>query len=207
MIASMLAGACRLIAGTVVQWHCDPNASVPRIYFGNHSSHLDFIVIWSALPPRLRRTTLPVAGKDYWDRGLVRRYLVGRVFHAVLIQRGAPGAAHAPAAAQAAIEQMTQAMGTRHSLIVFPEGTRSTDGEIGPFRSGLFHLSRARPDVELIPVYLQNLNRILPKGELLPVPMLSRVVFGAPLENIANEEKDAFLTRARDALLQLKATT
>ena len=205
MIASLLAGACRLIAGTVVQWHCDPNAPVPRIYFGNHSSHLDFIVIWSALPPRLRRTALPVAGKDYWDRGVIRRYLAGRVFHAVLIQRGESGAAHSREAAQAAIEQMTQAMGAHNSLIVFPEGTRSTDGEIGPFRSGLFHLSKARPDVELIPVYLQNLNRILPKGELLPVPMLSRVVFGAPLANLADEDKETFLTRARAALLQLKA--
>jgi 1-acyl-sn-glycerol-3-phosphate acyltransferase len=207
MIASLLAGACRLIAGTVVHWHCDPHAAVPRIYFGNHSSHLDFIVVWSALPPRLRRTTFPVAGRDYWDRGFIRRYLAGRVFHAVLIQRGAQGAAHSREAAQAAIEQMTQAMGATNSLIVFPEGTRSTDGEVGPFRSGLFHLSKARPDVELIPVYLLNLNRILPKGELLPVPMLSRVVFGAPLPVVAGEDKDVFLTRARAALLQLKATT
>jgi 1-acyl-sn-glycerol-3-phosphate acyltransferase len=191
----------------VVHWHCDPDAPVPRIYFGNHSSHLDFIVIWSALPPRLRRTARPVAGRDYWDRGFVRRYLAGRVFHAALIQRGAQGAARSREAAQAAIEQMTLAMGTRNSLIVFPEGTRSTDGEVRPFRSGLFHLSRARPDAELIPVYLQNLNRILPKGELLPVPMLSRVVFGAALRAIASEDKDAFLTRARDALLQLGATT
>jgi 1-acyl-sn-glycerol-3-phosphate acyltransferase len=207
MIAGLLAGACRLIAGTVVQWHCDPRADGQRIYFGNHSSHLDFVVIWSALPPPLRSTALPVAGRDYWERGSIRRYLASRVFHAVLIQRGAPGAAHSREAAQAAIEQMATAMGTDCSLIVFPEGTRSTNGEVGPFRSGLFHLSRVRPDVELIPVYLHNLNRILPKGELLPVPMLSRVVFGPPLAARAHEDKDAFLTRARDALLQLKVTT
>jgi 1-acyl-sn-glycerol-3-phosphate acyltransferase len=207
MIASLLATLCRLMAGTVVHWHCDPDAPVQRIYFGNHSSHLDFVVIWSALPPRLRRTTRPVAGRDYWDRSGLRRYLAGRVFHAVLIQRSAPGAAHSREAAQAAINQMAQAMGTRNSLIVFPEGTRNTNGAVGPFRSGLFHLSRARPDVELVPVFLQNLNRILPKGELLPVPMLSRVVFGSPLSAIASEDKDAFLTRARDALLQLRPTT
>lgn len=207
MIASLLASLCRLIAGTVVQWHCDPDAQVQRIYFGNHSSHLDFIVIWSALPPRLRRTTRPVAGRDYWDRAGVRRYLARRVFHAVLIQRSAPGAGSSREAAQAAISQMAEAMGTTQSLIVFPEGTRSTDGAVGPFRSGLFHLSRARPDVELVPVYLQNLNRILPKGELLPVPMLSRVVFGAPLTIIVDEDKDTFLIRARDALLHLRPTT
>ncbi len=207
MIASLIAGGCRLLAGTVVRWHCDPHAAVQRIYFGNHASHLDFVVIWSALPPRLRRITRPVAGSDYWDRGRARRYLAGRVFQAVLIQRSAPGAASSREAARAAIDQMAQAMGTSHSLIVFPEGTRSTNGQVGPFRSGLFHLSKARPDVELVPVYLHNLNRILPKGELLPVPMLSRVVFGAPLGIAIDEEKDAFLARARAALLDLRAET
>ena len=207
MIAGLLAGVCRLITGTMAYWRCDPQARGQRIYFGNHSSHLDFVVIWSALPSGLRRTTWPVAGRDYWDRGVIRRYLAGRVFKAVLIERGAPGAARTRESAQAAITQMATAMGTLGSLIVFPEGTRSTDGEIGPFRSGLYHLSKARPDVELIPVYLQNLNRILPKGELLPVPMLSRVIFGPPLAAIASEDKDVFLARARQALLELKATT
>lgn len=207
MIASLLASLCRLVAGTVVQWNCDPDAPVQRIYFGNHSSHLDFIVIWSALPPRLRRRTRPVAGRDYWDRAGVRRYLARRVFHAVLIQRSVPGTGPSREAAQAAIRQMSEAMAESRSLIVFPEGTRSADGAVGAFRSGLFHLSQARPDVELVPVYLQNLNRILPKGELLPVPMLSRVVFGAPLKAGIDEDKDTFLTRAREALLELRPTT
>ena len=81
------------------------------------------------------------------------------------------------------------------------------NGEIGHFKSGLYHLSRLRPDAELIPVYLENLNRILPKGEVLPVPMLSRVVFGPPLPARDHEDKQAFLTRARDALLQLRGTS
>jgi 1-acyl-sn-glycerol-3-phosphate acyltransferase len=100
---------------------------------------------------------------------------------------------------------MADEMGDRHSLIVFPEGTRGVDGQLGPFKSGLFHLSRARPDVELVPVYLDNLNRILPKGEILPVPMLSRVVFGLPLHAGPRDEKQEFLSRARDALIRLRA--
>jgi 1-acyl-sn-glycerol-3-phosphate acyltransferase len=99
---------------------------------------------------------------------------------------------------------MVREMGDRDSLIVFPEGTRSLNGAVGPFKSGLYHLSRARPDVELIPVYLENLNRILPKGEALPVPMLSRVTFGPRLQRNSNEQKADFLARARTALLQLK---
>src|SRR6185503_12663821 len=172
MIAAALAAVSRLIAGATVQWHCDPSSEAQRIYFGNHSSHLDFIVIWSALPPRLRRLTRPVAGRDYWEQGAVRRYLSSRVFRAVLIERGHAGGEHALAAARASIQRMADEMGDRYSLIVFPEGTRSLTGEVAKFKSGLFHLSRLRPDAELIPVHLENLNRVLPKGEALPVPML-----------------------------------
>jgi len=203
MIASVLAAGSRLICGASVRWHCDPFATTQRIYYGNHSSHLDFVMIWSALPPRLRRSARPVAGRDYWARGAMRRYLAGRVFHAVLIDRGQAGTDHAEASARAAIEQMAREMGDEYSLIVFPEGTRNSNGAVGPFKSGLFHLSRLRPDVELVPVYLENLNRILPKGESLPVPMMSRVIFGPAFAG-GSDDKATFLQHARDALMQLK---
>ena len=204
MIATTLAVVSRVISGATIQWRCDPRAEGQRIYFGNHSSHLDFIVIWSALPADLRRLARPVAGSDYWERGSVRRYLAEEVFHAVLIQRAKPDSSTDPAAARASIERMADEMGDRNSLIVFPEGTRGRNGEIGQFKSGLYHLSRLRPDVELIPVYLENLNRLLPKGEVLPVPMLSRVVFGPLLATNINEDKQEFLARARTALIRLK---
>jgi 1-acyl-sn-glycerol-3-phosphate acyltransferase len=204
MIATMLASACRLTSGASVEWRCDPYADAQRIYFGNHSSHLDFIVIWSALPPRLRHRTRPVAGRDYWNESNVRRFLAGSIFRAVLIDRN--GGSRDVQSARAAVEQMVLEMGRHDSLIVFPEGTRSVNGEIGPFKSGLYHLSRAKPDTELIPVHLENLNRILPKGEALPVPMLSRVTFGPRLSTTPDETKEEFLARARTALLQLGAT-
>lgn len=200
MIAAILAGGSRLLCGASVRWQCDPAATRQRIYYGNHSSHLDFIMIWSALPPRLRASARPVAGRDYWEQGAMRRYLAGNVFRAVLIERG-----HATAeSARAAIEYMAREMGDRDSLIVFPEGTRSMNGEVGRFKSGIYHLAQRRPDVELVPVFLENLNRILPKGESLPVPMMSRVIFGPPLTADSRDDKAAFLTTARGALLQLK---
>jgi 1-acyl-sn-glycerol-3-phosphate acyltransferase len=204
MIAAALAAGSRLICGASVRWHCDPSATRQRIYYGNHSSHLDFVMIWSALPPRLRRSARPVAGRDYWDRGAVRRYLAGNVFRAVLIERGQAGSDRAEGSARAAIEHMAREMGDRYSLIVFPEGTRSSNGVVGPFKSGLYHLARLRPDVELVPVYLENLNRILPKGESLPVPMMSRVIFGPAFAAGDGDDKAAFLLKAREALTQLK---
>ena len=204
MIASILAAAAQVIAGSTVRWlGCAPTAG-QRVYIANHSSHFDFIVLWSYLPPPLRRLTRPVAARDYWERDAVRRYLATRVFNALLIDRVAtPGTAAAGLGRQA-VDQMVQSLDNRHSLILFTEGTRGAGEDLAPFRSGLYHLCRTRPEIEVIPVYLENLNRILPKGHLLPVPMLSRITFGAPLHLQPAEEKDAFLERARQAVRALK---
>ena len=202
MIERALARLARIITGASVRFTepLDPPER-QRVYFGNHTSHLDFILIWSALPAGVRVRTRPVAGADYWLRGRVRRYLATRVFNAVLIERGVFGA---PATARHSIDAIAEAMGSETSIIVFPEGTRSPDGELLPFRSGLYHLCQLKPGLELVPVYLDNMTRILPKGEVLPVPLLGRVTFGAPLHMEAGEDKRVFLGRMRDALVALR---
>jgi 1-acyl-sn-glycerol-3-phosphate acyltransferase len=207
-IASLLAAVARGISGVQVQWAgCEPSER-QRIYFANHSSHLDFVVLWSALPPEIRARVRPIAAKDYWEETPLRRYLAQNVFHAVLLERGTTAKAKNPEEAHFVgrhlIEEMDNALGTQDSLILFPEGTRGTGEKMGPFRSGLYHLAMRRPDVELVPAYLDNLNRILPKGEFLPVPMLSLLTFGKPIQLELNEEKDAFLERAREAVAGLR---
>jgi 1-acyl-sn-glycerol-3-phosphate acyltransferase len=203
MINSLVAGLSRLACGPAVVWHCDPHANAQRIYFANHSSHLDFVVLWASLPSKRRRSVRPIAGRDYWERTSVRRYVSREVFRAILVDRPVASNGDRVAAAREAVAQMADRMGDDTSLIVFPEGTRSTDGRVGPFKSGLYHLSRLKPEAELVPVYLHNLNRILPRGESLPVPMLSRVTFGTPLAIHTGETKDAFLARARSAVIDL----
>lgn len=196
--AGVIAAAARLISGVQVRWlGCRPDPR-QRIYFGNHTSHLDFVVLWSLLPRELRALTRPVAARDYWERGPLRRLLARRVFRAVLIDRGAI------AAARGVIARLAEALGERHSLIVFPEGTRGSGERLGAFKSGLYHLARRRPDVELVPVYLENLNRILPRGEILPVPLLSTATFGSPMQVGEGEPKRAFLERAREAVSTLR---
>jgi 1-acyl-sn-glycerol-3-phosphate acyltransferase len=207
-IASLLAAVARGISGVQVQWAgCEPSER-QRIYFANHTSHLDFVVLWSALPPEIRARVRPIAAKDYWEETPLRRYLAQNVFHAVLLERGTTAKAKNPEEAHFVgrhlIEEMDKALGTQDSLILFPEGTRGTGEKMGPFRSGLYHLAVRRPDVELVPAYLDNLNRILPKGEFLPVPMLSLLTFGKPVQLEPNEDKDAFLERAREAVAGLR---
>ena len=206
--ASLLAAIARGISGVQVQWAgCAPDER-QRVYFANHTSHLDFVVLWSALPSEIRGKTRPIAAKDYWEETPLRRYFAKNVFNAVLLERGVMAKAKTPEEARFLgrnlIEEMAAALGSENSLILFPEGTRGTGEKMGPFRSGLYHLALRRPDVELVPAYLENLNRILPKGEFLPVPMLSLLTLGKPIQVEPGEEKDAFLERAREAVAGLR---
>jgi 1-acyl-sn-glycerol-3-phosphate acyltransferase len=197
-VASGVVALARILAGgNVLRIGFEPDER-QRIYFANHTSHLDFVVIWSALPKRLRLLTRPVAARDYWEKG-VKRYLALHVFNAVLVDR-----ARGDAGAPNALDVLLAGLGEKHSLIIFPEGTRGDGTQLGAFKSGLYRLGLARPDVELVPVYIDNLNRVLPKGEFAPVPMLASVSFGAPMRVGEGESKADFLDRARNAILELR---
>jgi len=208
MWANAIAAGARGLTGASVQWlNCRPEPR-QRVYFANHTSHLDFVVLWSVLPKELRPLVRPVAAKDYWDSG-IRKRLAVKVFNAVLVERQPHGedAGHAARmdSARHSLATLLQGLGQTYSLIVFPEGTRGSGEVVGTFKSGIYHLWRQRPDVQFVPVYLANLNRVLPKGEVLPVPVISRVVFGAPLQLAPHETKESFLTKAHKAIEELSA--
>ncbi len=192
-----LANLAKILSGASLRWvDCEPDAC-QRVYFANHTSHLDALVLWASLPKKLRELTRPVAAQDYWTGGPVRRYMAD-CFKALLIDREKIKVHNSP------IDMMIREIGMEYSLIVFPEGTRNPTGELREFKSGLYHLSKKRPDLELLPVYIDNLNRVMPKGEFLPVPLLSCISIGAPMWLEPGENKNQFLTRAREAILKLK---
>jgi 1-acyl-sn-glycerol-3-phosphate acyltransferase len=198
MIDRVISGVTRLLTGAMPLWKgCGPETR-SRIYFANHTSHLDALVLWACLPRPLRAMTRPVAARDFWTAGQWRQFLAERVFHAVLIERQRPTRQDNP------VDAMLSALGEAGSLIVFPEGGRHSGADPVEFKSGLFHLARKRPDVELVPVLLDNMNRILPKGEILPLPLICSVTFGAPLRLEADESREAFLSRARQAVIDLR---
>jgi len=194
---NLLVLIAKFMSGASVRWiDCQPDTT-QRVYFANHTSHLDAIIVWSALPRHVRNITRPVAAKDYWDKGFVRRY-IAKLFKALLIDRREIKVHQSP------VDLMLREMGDHYSLIVFPEGSRSPVDEVQQFKSGLYYLSKKRPDLELVPVYIENLNRVLPRGEFLPVPLLSCVSFGAPMWLERGEAKADFLMRAREAVCRLK---
>jgi len=197
MTGPLIALMSKLISGASVRWvDCQPD-TCQRVYFANHTSHLDALVIWSALPSPIRALTRPVAAKDYWGKTRLRRYVAGR-FNALLIDRRDIKVHQSP------VDMLLREIGNTHSLIVFPEGHRSAGSQVGEFKSGLYYLCKKRPALEAVPVHLDNMNRILPRGEFLPVPLLSSITFGPPMSLGTGEQKVDFLTRAREGLLRLK---
>lgn len=196
MLARLLVVLTRLLFGAYPRWiGVHPN-NTQRIYFANHGSHLDTVTLWAALPPGLRRRTRPVAAKDYWGSGL--RALIARYgLHAVLIERQREKTEGDPLA------PLHEALAQGDSLILFPEGTRNPGSEPGHFKSGLYHLACAHPNVEPVAVYLDNARRSLPKGSLLPVPLICSARFGRVLRPQPGETKEMYLERAREAVMEL----
>jgi 1-acyl-sn-glycerol-3-phosphate acyltransferase len=188
--------ACKAVTAVRGDWRGLPPEPRQRIYFANHSSNADMPMVWSVLPPELRDRTRPVAAADYWLASRMRAFFGAEVLRAVLIDRRPEARTADP------LEAILGALDGGWSLILFPEGRRNMGPEpLLPFKSGLYRIGQARPDVELVPTWIANLNAVMPKGEVIPLPLIATVTFGAPIGVAEGEGKDEFLGRAAAALL------
>jgi len=192
----LLAFLARLITGAQGHWYGSPPKAEQRIYFANHQSHFDWVLIWAALPRDLRAQTRPIAARDYWTSSPLKHWITREIFNAVYVSR-------VRTADEDPLEPLAEALKNGDSLVIFPEGTRGNKGEPQAFKAGLFHLAEQFPEVQLIPTWIDNVQRVMPKGEVVPVPILCSVTFGAPMQINAGEDKRAFLARARDAVIAL----
>jgi 1-acyl-sn-glycerol-3-phosphate acyltransferase len=188
----------RAIAAPRAIWQGTEPVNRQRVYFANHTSNGDMPMIWSVLPAQLRRNTRPVAAADYWLKTPLRAFAGRDVFRAVLIDRRPEARTENPMAA------ILQALDEGSSLILFPEGNRNvSDDLLLPFKAGLYNIGLAHPGVDLVPTWVANLNAIMPKGEVIPLPLMCTVTFGTPIHVAEGETKDAFLARASGALAAL----
>lgn len=195
----LIAAFARVLTGARARWVGTTPHATQTLYFANHTSHGDFVLIWATLPPDLRAITRPVAALDYWSGSRLRRFVGHDVFRAVLIDRAPQSDAPNP------VQLMAQALRGGDSLIMFPEGTRNTGDEVLlPLKSGIWRLATECPEVRLVPVWIENLRRVLPKGAVVPLPLACTVHYGEPIALQAGESKDEFLARARAALLALR---
>jgi 1-acyl-sn-glycerol-3-phosphate acyltransferase len=194
----LLAFVARLITGAQGHWYGSPPKAEQRIYFANHQSHFDWVLLWAALPEDLRAVTRPIAARDYWTSSPLKHWITREIFNAVYVSRER-------SADEDPLEPLMEALRHGDSLVIFPEGTRGHAADPAPFKSGLYALAQAFPDVQLIPAWIDNVQRVMPKGEVVPVPILCTVTFGAPIALRPGEERRAFLDRAREAVMALRA--
>jgi 1-acyl-sn-glycerol-3-phosphate acyltransferase len=192
-----LLGLVRLLTGAQARWHGCPPKAEQRIYFANHQSHADLVLIWAALPQELRSITRPIAAKDYWTGSRFKRWITTEVFNAVYVERERKGD-------EDPLQPLINALESGDSLILFPEGTRGFAEDPQPFKSGIYNLARRFPDVVLVPAWIHNVQRVMPKGEVVPVPVLCSVTFGEPIKLEADEDRAAFLVRARESVVALR---
>lgn len=192
-----LLGLVRALTGAQARWHGCPPKAEQRIYFANHQSHADLVLIWAALPSELRSITRPIAARDYWTASNFKRWITTAVFNAVYVERERKGD-------EDPLQPLIDALDSGDSLIIFPEGTRGHGEEPQPFKSGLYNLARRFPDVVLVPAWIHNVQRVIPKGEVIPVPVLCSVTFGEPVKLGEHEDRAEFLRRSRDAVVALR---
>ncbi|MDR5764732.1 MULTISPECIES: lysophospholipid acyltransferase family protein [unclassified Caballeronia] len=192
----LLLSLVRLVAGAYPVCHVPRAGETQQIYFSNHTSHIDTLAILAALPRSLRDSVRPVAARDYWNANALKRHIAQKLLNVVLIDRRREGDGDP-------LDPVRDALTKGHSVIIFPEGTRGTDALPQGFKSGLFHLASEFPGIALAPVYLENLQRIMPKGAIWPIPLICKVHFGAGEALRATDDKSAFLTRMRDAIVAL----
>jgi 1-acyl-sn-glycerol-3-phosphate acyltransferase len=193
LVLSFLA---RLITGAQGHWYGCPPKAEQRIYFANHQSHFDWVLIWASLPRDLRAQTRPIAARDYWTSSKLKHWITREIFNAVYVSR-------VRKEDEDPLEPLVEALKHGDSLVIFPEGTRGNKGEPQAFKAGLYHLAEQFPEVQLIPAWIDNVQRVMPKGEVVPVPILCSVTFGAPMQLQPGEDKRAFLARAREAVVAL----
>ena len=196
-MSMFLLGLIRALTGAQARWQGCPPKAEQRIYFANHQSHADLILMWAALPAELRSITRPIAAKDYWTKTPFKKWITSAVFNAIYVDRTKTGD-------QDPLEPLIDALTNGDSVILFPEGTRGNQEEPQAFKSGLYNLAVKFPGVVLIPTWINNVQRVMPKGEVVPVPILCSVTFGAPVALADGEDRASFLVRARQAVVDLR---
>ena len=131
-------GLIRVLTGAQARWWGCPPKAEQRIYFANHQSHADMMMIWAALPRELRHNTRAVAARDYWTKGAFKKWLTSAVFNVIYVARAREDD-------KDPLEPLIEAMAKGDSLIIFPEGTRGHADEPQAFKAGLYNLASRFP--------------------------------------------------------------
>jgi len=170
----------------------------PFVVVANHSSHLDTVSLLYLFPLRELKNIRPVAAADYFEKNWTVSSLSHTFFNILSINRRCASKHENPLA------HLEKTIALKQSLIFFPEGTRSLTGEMSSFHSGITHLIEKHPELPIVPVYLCNMGRSLPKGEFVPIPFFCEIKIGETL--FPKGDRKEQLEMIRNAILALKGT-
>jgi long-chain acyl-CoA synthetase len=189
--------------------HLD-NLEGPVIFAANHQSHMDAPVILAALPGNWRRQVAPAMAKEFfkahffpeqhsrktWFLKSVEYYLSAAFFNAFPLPQREAGA-------KQTLRYAGELISEGYSILIFPEGKRTEQGEIQPFRPGIGMMA-SRLGVPVIPIRLAGIDRVLHQTWKMARPGRVTVSFGAPLR-LSGDDYSALTLRVEDAVRKLGA--
>ena len=167
------------------------------ILIANHNSHMDTMALMSAIPSRFVHRVHPIAARDFFGVSLFSRILMRYLVNATLIRRDREDPERDP------IDDMDKMLKKKRSLILYPEGSRGIAGKMSDFKRGLGYLVQRNPNISVIPVYLENIYKTLPKGKKLILPYNCSIKFGKPIK-FNSLEMDDILKTAEKEMLKIK---
>ena len=166
----------------------------PVIFAANHSSHADTSLILYGLTDRARDHTVVAAAADYWFKRPLLGNIVSLFLNTFPFSR--------TGGAQAQLHSSSQLLKSGWNLVLFPEGSRSPDGRIQEFKPGVGHLAN-ETGTPVVPVHIRGAQKIMPKGQKLPLPGPARVRIGRPMTPKAKEGSREFTARVERAVRDL----
>jgi 1-acyl-sn-glycerol-3-phosphate acyltransferase len=164
------------------------------ILIANHNSHMDTMALMSAIPSRFIHRVHPIAARDFFGGSLFSRILMRYLVNATLIRRDREDPKRDP------IDDMDKMLKKQRSLILYPEGSRGIPGKMSNFKRGLGYLVQRNPNINVIPVYLENIYKTLPKGKKLILPYNCSIKFGQPIKFNSLEMEDILKTAEKEIL-------
>jgi len=144
------------------------------IIVANHNSHMDILLLFCILPVKGIPITHPVAAKEYFSKSKLSFYLINFLFSPIWVERGKPQERRDP------LKDIKDILDGGHNVIIFPEGTRGTPGEMKHFKSGIGRLAALYHNIPIVPVFLFGPERVLPKGSNIPLPLCNEVIIAPP---------------------------
>jgi len=165
----------------------------------NHNSHADAVTLMSAIPPKMLAKTFPVAAADYFGRNKFISFISWLFLNLILIPRKRAS----EAGEKDPIQIMDDALKNGKSLILFPEGSRGEAGKLQTFKKGIGILMERNRKIPIIPIYMEGIGRVLPKGNKIMLPSLTKIYVGDPIY-IHEESAEEITAIVEKRVLELK---